>query len=58
MITAAVMRARCVFCPRRFGVCEICFGDLLLLLFFIFFNLYFISEQAALILKSQPLLTS
>lgn len=57
MITAAVMRARCVFfCPRRFGVCEICFGDLLLLLFF--FNLYFISEQAALILKSQPLLTS
>lgn len=55
MITAAVMRARCVFCPRRFGVCEICFGDLLLLLFF---NLYFISEQAALILKSQPLLTS
>lgn len=57
MITAAVMRARCVFCPRRFGVCEICFGDLLLLLLF-FFNLYFISEQAALILKSQPLLTS
>lgn len=56
MITAAVMRARCVFCPRRFGVCEICFGDLLLLFFF--FNLYFISEQAALILKSQPLLTS
>lgn len=35
MITAAVMRARCVFCPRRFGVCEICFGDLLLLLFLI-----------------------
>lgn len=56
MITAAVMRARCVFCPRRFGVCEISFGDLLLLL--LFFNLYFISEQAALILKSQPLLTS
>lgn len=35
MITAAVMRARCVFCPRRFGVCEICFGDLLLLFFFL-----------------------
>lgn len=35
MITAAVMRARCVFCPRRFGVCEICFGDLLLLLLFL-----------------------
>lgn len=56
MITAAVMRARCVFVLDV----SVFVKSALVIIFFIlfFFYLYFISEQAALILKSQPLLTS